>query len=123
VLVLIQFDVCEEMRLDLLQQSVNARTVVMPKIKHSVPAYLRYQRPPVVEPLETMVLEGGERIFSRNHRCADPADRAGVFVPGEAVGRRRERARQDVGFQVDPSELPRVRSSRSLMLQEKENQR
>ncbi len=62
VLVLIQFDVCEEMRLDQLQQAVNARTVQQPKIKHSVPAYVRYQRPPVVGPLEPLVLEGGERL-------------------------------------------------------------
>ncbi|HUB53472.1 MAG TPA: hypothetical protein VL986_15055, partial [Terracidiphilus sp.] len=44
VLVLIQFDVSEELRLDKLQQAVNARTVQKPKIKHSVPAYVRYQR-------------------------------------------------------------------------------
>jgi hypothetical protein len=62
VLVLIQFDVSEELRLDKLQQAVNARTVPQPKIKHSVPAYVRYQRPPVVAPLETLTLEGGERL-------------------------------------------------------------
>ncbi len=48
VLVLIQFDVCEELRLDQLQQAIDARTVQQPKVKHSVPAYVRYQRPPVV---------------------------------------------------------------------------
>ncbi len=42
VLVLIQFDVCEELRLDKLQQAVNARTMEKPKTKHSVPAYVRY---------------------------------------------------------------------------------
>jgi hypothetical protein len=62
VLVLIQFDVSEELRLDKLQQAVNARTVPQPKIKHSVPAYVRYQRPPVVAPLEPLTLEGGERL-------------------------------------------------------------
>jgi hypothetical protein len=62
VLVLIQFDVCEELRLEKLQQAVNARTVPQPKIKHSVPAYVRYQRPPVVAPLEPLTLEGGERL-------------------------------------------------------------
>ena len=50
VLVLIQFDVCEELRLDRLQQTVSARTVQLPSMKHSVPAYVRYQRPPIVEP-------------------------------------------------------------------------
>ena len=61
VLVLIQFDVCEEIRLDHLQQAVNARTVQQPNIKHLVPAYVRYQRPPVAEPLEPLILSGGER--------------------------------------------------------------
>ena len=62
VLVLIQFDVCEELRLDRLQQTVSARTVQLPSMKHSVPAYVRYQRPPVVEPLQTLLLESGERL-------------------------------------------------------------
>jgi hypothetical protein len=62
VLVLIQFDVCEELRLDQLQQSVNARTQPKPKTKHSVPAYVRYHRPPVVGPLEPLQLPGGERL-------------------------------------------------------------
>jgi len=62
VLVLIQFDVCEEIRLDRLKQAMNARAVQQPKIKHSVPAYVRYQRPPVVETLEPLLLSGGERL-------------------------------------------------------------
>jgi hypothetical protein len=62
VLVLIQFDVCEELRLDLLQQAVSARTVRQPSLKHSAPAYVRYERPPVVEPLEPLLLESGERL-------------------------------------------------------------
>jgi hypothetical protein len=62
VQVLIQFDVCEEIRLDRLQQAINARSVPQLKIKHSVPAYVRYQRPPVVEPLEPLHLAGGERL-------------------------------------------------------------
>jgi hypothetical protein len=60
VLVLIQFDVCEELRLDILQQSVNARTLQQPSLKHSAPAYVRYQRPPVIGPLEPLQLESGE---------------------------------------------------------------
>jgi len=62
VLVLIQFDVCEELRLDILQQTVNARTVQQPSMKHSAPAYVRYQRPPVVEMLDALVIESGERL-------------------------------------------------------------
>jgi hypothetical protein len=62
VLVLIQFDVCEELRLDLLQQSVSARTLQQPSLKPAAPSYVRYQRPPVVGPLEPLVLETGERL-------------------------------------------------------------
>jgi hypothetical protein len=60
--VLIQFDVCEELRLDLLQQTVSARTVQKPSMKHAAPAYVRYQRPPIVEQLDPLVLESGERL-------------------------------------------------------------
>lgn len=62
VLVLIQFDVCEELRLDQLQQTISARTVQQPRMKHLAPAYVRYERPPVVEPMEPLVLESGERL-------------------------------------------------------------
>ena len=62
VLVLIQFDVCEELRLDQLQQAVDARTLEQPKTKHSVPAYVRYQKPPVVGPLKPLLLPGGEQL-------------------------------------------------------------
>lgn len=62
VLVLIQFDVCEELRLDQLQQAVNARTLQQPKTKHSVPSYVRYHRPPVVGPLKPLILAGGEQL-------------------------------------------------------------
>jgi hypothetical protein len=62
VLVLIQFDVCEELRLDVLQQTMSARTVQQPSLKHSAPAYVRYQRPPVVEQIDALILESGERL-------------------------------------------------------------
>jgi hypothetical protein len=62
VLVLIQFDVCEEIRLDQLRQIVGARTLEQPTLKHPAPGYVRYQRPPVVEPIETLTLDSGERL-------------------------------------------------------------
>src|SRR5262249_25140327 len=62
VLVLIQFDVCEEIRLDKLRQIIGARTLAQPSLKHQAPGYVRYQRPPVVEPLEPLVLERGEKL-------------------------------------------------------------
>jgi hypothetical protein len=62
VLVLIQFDVCEEIRLDRLREIFGARTLQQPTLKHPAPGYIRYQRPPVVEPIEALVLESGERL-------------------------------------------------------------
>ena len=62
VLVLIQFDVCEEIRLDQLRGIFGARTLEQPSLKHPAPGYVRYQRPPVVEPVDTLVLESGERL-------------------------------------------------------------
>jgi hypothetical protein len=62
VLVLLQFDVCEAIRLDRLQELIRARTIEAPSLKHPAPGYVRYQRPPVVEALEPLVLESGERL-------------------------------------------------------------
>jgi len=62
VLVLIQFDICEEIRLDQLRQIFGARTQEQPSFKHPTPGYVRYQRPPVVETIEPLVLDSGERL-------------------------------------------------------------
>ena len=61
VLVLIQFDVCEEIRLDVLRNIFGARTADA-SFKQKAPGYVRYQRPPVEESLEPLVLESGERL-------------------------------------------------------------
>jgi hypothetical protein len=61
VLVLIQFDVCEEIRLDELRRIFGARTAEA-SFKHQAPGYVRYQRPPVEESLEPLILESGERL-------------------------------------------------------------
>src|SRR5262245_19843814 len=61
VLVLIQFDVSEEIRLDELRKIFGARTAGA-SFKHPAPGYVRYQRPPVVEPIEPLVLDSGERL-------------------------------------------------------------
>jgi hypothetical protein len=61
VLVLIQFDVCEEIRLDALRDIFGARRQDA-SFKHPAPGYVRYQRPPVVEPVEPLALESGERL-------------------------------------------------------------
>jgi hypothetical protein len=61
VLVLIQFDVCEEIRLDVLRNILGARRADA-AFKQKAPSYVRYQRPPVEETLEPLVLESGERL-------------------------------------------------------------
>lgn len=58
---LIQFDVSEEIRLDLLRTIFGARRQEA-SFKHPAPGYVRYQRPPVVERVEPLVLESGERL-------------------------------------------------------------
>ena len=61
VLVLIQFDVCEEINLDSLRDIFGARRQET-SFKHPAPGYVRFQRPPVVEPVEPLILESGERL-------------------------------------------------------------
>jgi hypothetical protein len=61
VLVLIQFDVCEEIRLDALRDIIGARRQDA-SFKHPAPGYVRYQNPPVVERVEPLVLESGEHL-------------------------------------------------------------
>ncbi|HZQ96792.1 MAG TPA: hypothetical protein VFA67_17400, partial [Candidatus Sulfotelmatobacter sp.] len=60
VLVLIQYDVCEEIRLDDLRQIFPARKAEASFKK--APAYVRYQRTPVEETLEPLILDSGERL-------------------------------------------------------------
>jgi len=62
LLVMMQFDACEEIRLDQLREIFGARTQPQPSFKHPTPSYVRYARPPVVEALEPLVLENGERL-------------------------------------------------------------
>ena len=62
VYVLVQFDVCEQIRLDQLRAIMGGRTMPQPSLKHVAPAYVRYERPPVLEPIEELVLPSGERL-------------------------------------------------------------
>lgn len=62
VLVLIQFDVCEELRLDRLREMRGGSVQQKPSMKSAAPAYVRYERPPVVEALEAIVIETGEKL-------------------------------------------------------------
>ena len=63
VLVLIQFDVCEEIRLDELRKIFAARNA---EPVSGGSSYVRYQRPPVEEALEPLILESGERLPARS---------------------------------------------------------
>jgi hypothetical protein len=62
VLVVIQFDVCEEIRLAELREILGASRQPEGGPKHLAPGYVRFQRPPVEEALEPVILESGERL-------------------------------------------------------------
>lgn len=55
------FDVAEEIRLDELRRIIGARTVGT-SFKHAAPEYVRFQRPPVVESVDPVTLDNGERL-------------------------------------------------------------
>ncbi|HLX74587.1 MAG TPA: hypothetical protein VKR26_07610 [Terriglobales bacterium] len=61
ILVMILYDVCEEIHLDEVRRIVGARPVA-PAFKSAAPAYVRFARPPVVERVEPIVLAHGERL-------------------------------------------------------------
>src|SRR5581483_6267522 len=61
VQVLILYDVSEEIRLQDLREILGARPVV-PSFKSAAPGYVRFARPPVVEPVDPIQLEGGLRL-------------------------------------------------------------
>jgi hypothetical protein len=62
VLVLLQFDICEAIRLDQLRELIRARAVEHSRPRHPAPENIRFQSPPVVVPLDPLVLESGERL-------------------------------------------------------------
>ena len=63
VLVLIQFDVCEEIRLDELRKLIGSpSTNREPQFRHLAPDYVRFERPPATETVEAVVLDTGEHL-------------------------------------------------------------
>ena len=62
VLGVILHDVCEEIRLEELRQILGARRVE-PSFKHATPEYVRFEKPPVVEQLEPVLLASGEKLI------------------------------------------------------------
>jgi hypothetical protein len=64
--VLILYDAAEQIQLDKLCALVGAEPVQpQPSFKHPAPEYVRFQRPPVVEYPDPMVIETGERFAVR----------------------------------------------------------
>jgi hypothetical protein len=61
VLVLILYDICEEIQLEEIRRIFDARTVA-PSFKSAAPEYVRFARPPVVEPLDPITLPDGKRL-------------------------------------------------------------
>ncbi len=62
VLVLLQFNVCDSIRLDQLRELIGASIVEQHALNRPAPGYVRYQRPPVLEQIETLTLESGEQL-------------------------------------------------------------
>ncbi len=61
VLGVILHDISEEIRLEELRQILGARRVE-PSFKHATPEYVRFEKPPVVEWLDAIVLSSGESV-------------------------------------------------------------
>jgi len=61
VLGLILHDVCEEIKLEELRAILGAKRVEA-SFKHATPEYVRFEKPPVVERLEPIVLSNGEKL-------------------------------------------------------------
>src|SRR5271167_4026545 len=64
VLGVILHDICEEIRLEELREILGAKRVE-PGFKHATPEYVRFEKPPVVEQLDPVVLAGGETLTSQ----------------------------------------------------------
>ena len=61
VLGVILYDICEEIRLEDLRQILGAKRVES-SFKHATPEYVRFEKPPVVERLDPVVLSTGETL-------------------------------------------------------------
>ena len=58
------YDLCEEIRLDELRKLLGSAAAARePQFRHLAPEYVRFERPPMVETLEPVLLESGERLL------------------------------------------------------------
>jgi len=58
---IILHDICEEIRLDELREILGAKRVER-TFKHATPEYVRFEKPPVVEQLDPILLSSGESL-------------------------------------------------------------
>jgi hypothetical protein len=56
------YDVCEEIDLDALRAILGVQARREPGFRHPSPEYVRFERPPVVQQIEPIVLESGSRV-------------------------------------------------------------
>lgn len=62
------YDVCEEIRLEDLRAIMGAQPAARePSFRRPTPEYVRFEKPPVVECLEPLLLESGERLQAQMH--------------------------------------------------------
>jgi hypothetical protein len=64
-IVLVLFDVAEQIRLDQLRALIGAQQPRQPAFKHPTPEYVRFERPPVIEYPAPVALPSGERFNCR----------------------------------------------------------
>jgi hypothetical protein len=60
--ILFLYDVCEEIHLETLRELLGVQLRREPSFRHPSPEYVRFERPPVVQRLEPIVLESGEHL-------------------------------------------------------------
>ncbi len=60
--ILFLYDVCEEIHLETLRGLLRVEPRREPSFRHPSPEYVRFERPPVVQRLEPIVLESGSRL-------------------------------------------------------------
>src|SRR5436305_1543899 len=56
------YDVCEAIDLEALRGILGVRPVSEPRPRHPSPEYVRFERPPVVQQIEPILLSGGSRL-------------------------------------------------------------
>ena len=60
--ILFLYDICEEIRLETLRGLLGVELRHEPIFRHPSPEYVRFERPPIVQRLEPIVLESGSRL-------------------------------------------------------------